>query len=183
MDPELEKNLVIRAQAGDRHAFVELVDHYKAPVFNLIYRMTNGSMQESEDLAQDTFLRAFKGLGRFNPQRRFFPWLYTVCLNVIRNHMKKKNPVPVAECDMAGQSAQEYTGNPEVLYSQRQKNDMVQEALLCLPEKQRAAIILRYFQELSYEDIALILDLSASGVKMRVKRGLAGLRSYLPGND
>ena len=179
MDPSLEKKLVTRAQAGDRQAFMELVDHYKAPVFNLIYRMTNGSMQERDDLAQETFLRTFAGLEGFNPQKRFFPWLYTICLNIIRNHMQKKNPVPAAGYDLPEQSAKEETGSPEALYLQRQENDMVQDGLLQLPEEQRAAIILRYFQDLAYQDIAQILGLSASGVKMRVKRGLASMRSHL----
>jgi RNA polymerase sigma-70 factor (ECF subfamily) len=183
MDSELEKKLVIRAQAGDRQAFMELVDHYKTPVFNLIYRMTNGSMQESDDLAQETFLRTFEGLGSFKAQKRFFPWLYTICLNIIRNHMQKKNPVPAAGYDLPGHSVNEETGNPEALYLQRQENDMVQEGLLQLTEEQRAAIILRYYQDLTHEDIAQILGLSTSGVKMRVKRGLANLRSHLHRED
>ena len=179
MDPELEKKLVSRAQAGDHRAFVELVDHYKTPVFNLIYRMTNGSLQESDDLAQETFLRSFAGLDGFDPQKRFFPWLYTICLNVIRNDMQKKTPALVAGHTLANQPGKEEAGNPEALYAQHQEKDMVQKGLLRLPEEQRAAIILRYFQDLAYDDIAQILGLSASGVKMRVKRGLANLRSHL----
>jgi RNA polymerase sigma-70 factor (ECF subfamily) len=179
MDPELEKKLVSRAQAGDHQAFVELVDHYKTPVFNLIYRMTNGSLQESDDLAQETFLRSFIGLGSFDLQKRFFPWLYTICLNVIRNYMQKKNPAHAAGYTLPDQLGKEEADNPEALYAQRQENDMVQEGLLRLPEEQRAAIILRFFQDLAYDDIAQILGLSASGVKMRVKRGLASLRSHL----
>jgi len=179
MDPALEKKLVARAQSGDHEAFVALVDYYKAPVFNLIYRMTNGSMQESDDLAQETFMRLFKGLDGFDVQKRFFPWLYTVCLNVIRNFMNKRNPAPDGGHTKPEQSGNEETDNPEMLYAQRQENDMVKEGLLHLSEEQQAAIILRYFQDLAYDDIALILGLSASGVKMRVKRGLAGLRSHL----
>ncbi len=179
MDPALEKKLVARAQTGDHEAFVELVDYYKTPVFNLIYRMTNGSMQESDDLAQETFMRVFSGLHGFDAQKRFFPWLYTVCLNVIRNFLKKRNPAPAGGCTKLEQYANEETDNPEMLYAQRQENDMVKEGLLHLSEEQRAAIILRYFQDLAYDDIALILGLSTSGVKMRVRRGLAGLRSHL----
>lgn len=178
MDPELEKKLVVRAQSGDRQAFMELVDVYKTPVFNLIYRMTNGLLQESDDLAQETFMRTFTALAGFDPHKRFFPWLYTICLNVIRNHLHKKNPVPAADYTMEDKHGKE-ADNPEALYAQRQENDKVQEGLQCLPEEQRAAIILRYFEDLTYDDIAQVLDLSVSGAKMRVKRGLASLRVHL----
>lgn len=179
MDPELEKKLVSQAQSGDQQAFMKLVDHYKAPVFNLIYRMTSGSMLEIDDLAQETFLRCLKGLPGFDLQKRFFPWLYTVCLNVIRNDMRKKQPAPLTDHMMSDLAIEEESGNPEYLYLQRQKNDLVQKCLLLLPEEQRAAIIFKYFQELTYDDIAQILGLSASAIKMRVKRGLEKLHAEL----
>lgn len=179
MDPELEKKLASQAQSGDQEAFMQLVEHYKSPVFNLIYRMTSGSQQETDDLAQETFLRCLKGLPDFDLQKRFFPWLYTVCLNVIRNHMRKKQPIPWADNMVSDLATEEESGNPEYLYLQRQKNDLVQKCLLQLPEEQRAAIIFKYFQELTYDDIAQILGLSASGVKMRVKRGLEKLHAEL----
>jgi RNA polymerase sigma-70 factor (ECF subfamily) len=141
--------------------------------------MTNGPLQESDDPAQETSLRTFTGLAGFNPQRKFFPWLYTICLNVIRNYMQEKNPAPAAGYTLPDQTGKQEADNPEALYSQLQEKDMVQAGLLRLPEEQRAAIILRYFQDLTYDDIAQILGLSTSGVKMRVKRGLASLRSHL----
>jgi RNA polymerase sigma-70 factor (ECF subfamily) len=179
MDREQEKKLIISIQTGDRQAFAKLVDHYKTPVFNLIYRMTNGSVQERDDLAQETFLRTYEGLGNFDPQKRLFPWLYTICLNVVRNHLKKKKPVLMPEDVLAGHQEKEKQTNPEKLYSQHQENEIVQACLQRLPEDQRSAIVLRFFQDMAFDDIAQILGLSTSGVKMRVYRGLAGLRMEL----
>jgi RNA polymerase sigma-70 factor (ECF subfamily) len=178
MDLELEKKLIIRTQAGDHQAFAQLVEHYKSPVFNLIYRMTNGSTEESDDLAQETFLRIYDGIGSFDPLKRFFPWLYTICLNVIRDYLKKKKAA-YASAQKLFEEQGEKNNNPEELYSQRQKNEIVQECLHFLPEDQRAAIILRYFQELAFDDIAEILGVSASGAKMRVYRGLATMQTDL----
>src|SRR5512137_2701433 len=83
-----EAEIIGRVLGGDREAFAVLVDAYKGPVFSLAFRMT-GSAQDADDLAQESFLRAFQYLGRFRAGERFFPWLYTVSLNVIRNHLRK----------------------------------------------------------------------------------------------
>ncbi len=179
MDLEQEKKLIIRTQAGDHQAFAQLVEHYKSPVFNLIYRMTNGSIQESDDLAQEAFLRIYDGIDSFDPLKRFFPWLYTICLNVIRDYLKKKQVTYIPAQKLFEEQEETKNNNPEELYFQRQENEMVQECLHRLPEDQRAAIILRYFQELVFDDIAEILGISASGAKMRVYRGLATMQADL----
>jgi len=83
-----EGEIIGRVLGGDREAFAVLVDAYKGPVFSLAFRMT-GSAQDADDLTQESFLRAFQSLGRFRAGERFFPWLYTVSLNVIRNHLRK----------------------------------------------------------------------------------------------
>ena len=88
-----EGEIIGRVLGGDREAFAVLVDAYKGPVFSLAFRMT-GSAQDADDLTQESFLRAFQYLGRFRAGERFFPWLYTVSLNVIRNHLRKVKALP-----------------------------------------------------------------------------------------
>jgi RNA polymerase sigma-70 factor (ECF subfamily) len=104
MDSEQKKKIIQQVLQGQTEAFALLVDHYKGPVFNLAYRMT-GSRQDAEDLTQETFLKAFLGLKRFDRQRRFFPWLFTVAVNTVRNHLKKT---------ASGRPARSTVGMPEL---------------------------------------------------------------------
>ena len=94
MDIDQESKIIRRILSGEHEAYALLVEKYKGPVYNLASRLT-GRHQDKEDLAQEIFIRAFEALERFDETKRFFPWLYTIALNVIRNHKKKKSPVPV----------------------------------------------------------------------------------------
>ena len=77
---------------GDRDAYADIVERYKSPIYNLAVRLT-GSLSDAEDLAQDAFIRIYEILDRFDDSKRFFPWMYTVALNVIRNDVKKKRSI------------------------------------------------------------------------------------------
>ena len=88
MERQEEREIIDRVRGGERAAFAGLVDAYAKPIFNLAFRMT-GSRQDADDLAQETFLRAFEQLSRFDPERSFYTWIYTIGLNLIRNHLKK----------------------------------------------------------------------------------------------
>jgi len=88
MTPTEENRIVERVLQGEREAFAALVDAYKGAIFNLAFRMTN-SYQDADDLSQETFIRAYRNLRQFDPRKRFFTWIYTIGLNLIRNHLKK----------------------------------------------------------------------------------------------
>ncbi|RPJ10029.1 MAG: sigma-70 family RNA polymerase sigma factor [Desulfobacteraceae bacterium] len=83
-----ENQIVQRVLQGESGAFADLVDAFKGMIFNLAFRMT-GSRQDAEDLSQETFIRAYKSLRQFDQRKRFFTWIYTIGLNLIRNHIKK----------------------------------------------------------------------------------------------
>ncbi|MDM8524868.1 RNA polymerase sigma factor [Desulfococcaceae bacterium HSG8] len=176
MDQKQEKTIIKRVQAGDRDAYACLVDKYKGPVFNLAYRMT-GSFQEAEDLAQETFLKAYAAITRFDAKKRFFPWLYTISLNLIRNHLKRKRKVSseILQDNITGDD----TGNPENTVVRHQESEKLSRCLEKLPADLREAVILRYYQELSFGDVAETLEISLSAAKMRVYRGLEKLRSFM----
>jgi len=181
MDIQQETALIARIQHGRRDDFADLVVEYKKPIYNLIFRMT-GSHQEAEELAQETFVRAFQNLHRFVPGRRFFPWLYTLCLNLVRNHLKKKQPFPVAHQDMA-EGVMAHGDNPEQSMVRRQEAEELYTLVRRLPMDMREALVLRFYQDLSFADVALILDISISGAKMRVYRGLEQLRQLMRTED
>ena len=87
MDRREGQDLIARVCRGEQTAFAVLVDAYAKPIFNLAFRMT-GNHQDADDLAQETFLRAYQKLNRFDSEKKFFTWLYTIALNIIRNHLK-----------------------------------------------------------------------------------------------
>ena len=180
MDQQIEAEIVARVLKGDRQEYALLVEEYKSPIYNLAYRMT-GNTEDACDLTQEAFIRAYKYLWRFNPQRKYFTWLYTISLNIIRNHLRKKREV-IAEYEpgsiyLAGQTGD--NENPEQLFVRNQQANALDACLQKLPVDLREAIILRFYAELSFEEIAAISSASVSTVKMRVYRGLEKLKEVM----
>jgi RNA polymerase sigma-70 factor (ECF subfamily) len=170
-----EGEIIVRVLAGDREAFAELVDAYKGPVFRLAFRMT-GNERDADDLSQETFLRAYLSLGRFRQGEKFFPWLYTVGLNVIRNHLRRVKAVPEVEAAKGAPDAEDPRGNPADVAIGRERGRRLQGYLLKLPTPVRQALVLRFYEGMSFEDIAGLTGDSVSGAKMKVYRGLEKIR-------
>jgi RNA polymerase sigma-70 factor (ECF subfamily) len=175
MDSEQNKEIIREVLQGRTEAFARLVERYKGPVFNLAYRMT-GSRQDAEDLTQEAFLKAFLGLKRFERQRRFFPWLFAIAVNTVRNHLKKTASHRPARSDVGIPSPSSGSANnPEKNLADKQQRMQIAEALQKLPIEQREAVVLRYYQDLAFDDIAAVCDVPLSTAKMRVYRGIQKL--------
>ena len=180
MTPDDENRIVEQVLRGDRQAFAGLVDAHKGAIFNLAFRMT-GSYQDAEDLSQETFIRAYGSLRQFDPQKRFFTWLYTIGLNLIRNHLKKQGR------ETARDGAARNEPDAETHQGARAERDMMiaqdmRRLDICLqqlPADLREAVVLRFYQDLSFEDISIMSDASVSAVKMRVYRGLEQLKRLM----
>jgi RNA polymerase sigma-70 factor, ECF subfamily len=179
MDRQEEKDVIARVRRGERAAFAVLVDAYAKPIFNLAFRMT-GSRQDADDLAQETFLKAYKKLKQFDPEKKFFTWIYTIALNIIRNHLKSS---PERTARMAATAITPADpvdpANPEGLFLDREKAQFLEICLHQLPSELKEAVVLRYYQDLSFDEIATITDTSVSAVKMRAYRGLERLRALM----
>lgn len=177
MTPTEENQIVERVLKGEREAFAALLDAYKGAIFNLAFRMTD-SYQDADDLSQETFIRAYRNLRQFDPQKRFFTWIYTIGLNLIRNHMKKRGR------EMSRENATRSSSEAGIDQGAQTERDMMQAqeirrleiCLQKLPTDLREAVVLRFYQDLSFEEIATISDASLSAVKMRVYRGLEQLK-------
>lgn len=178
MDHKQEKLLIRQLQSGDSRGFAPLVDCYKKPIINLAYRLT-GSLEDSEDLAQETFVRAYKSIALFDAEKKFFPWLYTICLNLCRNFLKNKKYQPVEDLSENSASSRALVIDPESCASRQEENCRIQSCLLQLPIKQREALVLRFFQGMSFGEIVEITGESLSSAKMRVYRGLDALRELV----
>jgi RNA polymerase sigma-70 factor, ECF subfamily len=181
VEREREIDVVTRVLKGDRNAYALLVEEYKKAIFNLAYRMT-GSYDDADDLSQETFLRAYRELRRFDKERRFFTWLYTIGLNLIRNHLKARKAGPVGDMEQAFESSVSASfdghGAEEALFQSHQAYDLG-FCLQKLPADLREAIVLRFYQDLSFEDMTEVLHVSLSAAKMRVYRGLQELKRLL----
>lgn len=173
---QIEAEWLARAQQGDDEAFSRLVEAYQRPVFNLCYRML-GNARDAEDAAQETFIRAYKAIRRYDPSRKFSTWLLTIASNYcIDQHRRRKLPtfsydsLPVPDIPDKEPGMDSLMANDE-------RQAMVMEMLETLNPKDRSAIILRYWYDYSYEEIARTLKLSVSAVKSRLhraRRDLAG---------
>jgi RNA polymerase sigma-70 factor, ECF subfamily len=170
-----EGEIIGRVLGGDREAFSALVDAYKGPVFRLAFRMT-GSAQDADDLTQETFLRAFQSLGQFRMGDRFFPWLYTVSLNAVRNHLRKVNALPGETVGYETPEATDPRDDPAEAAIGRERGRRLQGYLLRLPVPVREAMVLRFYEGMSFEDIASMTGDTLSSVKMKVYRGLEKIR-------
>lgn len=163
-----EEALVRHAVAGDRDGFAELVEKYKSPVYNLAYRML-GSAADAEDAAQDAFLRAYTQLATFQPDRRFGTWLLSIIAHLCIDRLRRKRPISLDSLPFFDRPDEDSI-DPESASLQRERRDELQVLLNRLPAKYRAPIVLRYWYDRSYAEIADILGLSENAVKTRLFR-------------
>jgi RNA polymerase sigma-70 factor, ECF subfamily len=178
MDQQLEAEIITRVLNGDRQAYALLVDEYKNKIYILAFRMTN-NREDADDLTQEIFIRAYKNLWRFNLKKKFFTWLYTISINLIRNHLKKaKIDKLLNQTNNIKYSAEENKSAEAVLIASYEA-DSINSALAVLEYEARAMIIMKYQQELSLEEIAEITGKSISAVKMTIYRGLDKLKDII----
>lgn len=171
---DADHELVRACQRGEKEAFDRLVERYQRDVYRLCYRYVNDH-EDANDLAQDAFLKAWRGVARFRGESAFSTWLYRIAVNTCLNHRAQRRP-PGSEL-------------PEALADPRRRVDAsvesadearrVREAVARLPEKQRATLILKVYQELTHEEVAEILGATVGTVKSNLFHALANLRRLL----
>jgi RNA polymerase sigma-70 factor (ECF subfamily) len=169
--------LVDASLAGDREAFDVLVRRHQRHVYQLCYRFA-GNHEDASDLAQDAFIRAYRGLRSFKGTSAFSTWLYRIAVNVCLNHVGSR-----ATRDVIGIAALDSPDTriepPDVALVRGERAAEVRAAIAGLPRKQRAAVILRVYHELPHEAIAEILGSSVGAVKANFFYALANLRKAL----
>ncbi len=166
-----EEQLIADAKAGDKESFSLLVEKYQRPVFSVCYRML-GTPTAAEDAAQEAFIRAYQALDRFDPERSFATWILSIASNYSIDQLRKKK-VTILSMDnesYAWLAPPDPGPSPEKAALDKEKGALVQAILAELNETDRAAVILQYWHEYSYEEIAETLDLSSSAVKSRLFR-------------
>jgi RNA polymerase sigma-70 factor (ECF subfamily) len=166
-----EAQWIAAAKTGDKEAFSMLVEKYQKPVYSVCYRML-GTPTAAEDAAQEAFIRAYQALDRYDPERSFATWILSIASNYSIDQLRKKK-VTILSMDSekhAWLAPPDPGPSPEKATLEREKNALVQNILAELNETDRAAVILQYWHDYSYEEIAETLDLSSSAVKSRLFR-------------
>jgi RNA polymerase sigma-70 factor (ECF subfamily) len=176
-----ESACVIRAQQGSSEAFTRLVEAYQTPVYNLCYRML-GEHEAAEDAAQETFLRAYQYLRRYDCRRPFATWLLSIaahyCIDSLRRRRYSTVAVDHGQETSCLQMADAHAPNPESEVARREERGQIQALLKSLNAVDRAIVVMRYWQECPETEIADALDLTVTAVKSRLfraRRELAGL--------
>jgi len=185
IDPDAA--LMLRVKRGDADAFEALVDKYKQPVTNLLYR-TLRDATEAEDLAQNVFLQVYKSADRYRVEAKFSTWLYTIARNLCLNEIRRRSRHPGESIEAAGESEGEMPARqfedvrnvsaPERLLRD-ELSEKVEEAVAALPGNQRTALLLFKEKEMSYEEIAKVMNCSLSATKSLIHRGRETLKAVL----
>ncbi len=171
-----DATLVARCVGGERTAFDVLVERHQRAVYQLCYRFVRNH-EDAADLAQDVFIRAFKGLGNFKGDAQFTTWLYRVGVNVCLNRLALKRP-ETEELEPA-RHIDERAEDPFQAVVRGERAATVRRAIAQLPPKQRAAVLLRVYQDLSHEEIARVLGSTVGAVKANFFHALGNLKRLL----
>jgi len=185
--PDPDAALMLLAKDGDMGAFEQLVEKYKQPIVSLMFRMLH-DLSEAEDLAQIVFVRVHQSAARYEPSAKFSTWIFTIARHVCLNEIRRRSRHPAGSMEFTLPDAEEpaerqfedrKTFTPPEAILQNELEGKIQEALEALPEKQRLAVLLCREEELSYEEIAGILDLSLSATKSLIHRARETLKIRL----
>jgi RNA polymerase sigma-70 factor (ECF subfamily) len=177
-DNRSNEALAQAVQQGDATALRALVTRHHAPLLGFLYRLTGGDRPLAEDLTQETMVRLLRGIGSYDDQRPFKPWLYQIGVNLVRDHYKQ------AEMRHTGSDNGEIRliaapERPETAVIQQQTIREAVTAVAHLPLHQRETLLLRYAEELSLAEIADILNIPVGTVKSRLSLALKRLREEM----
>lgn len=176
-----EQNWIFQAQQGSDEAFTQLVEAYQTPVYNLCYRML-GEAEDAEDAAQETFLRAYQNLRRYDASRSFGTWILSIAAHYCIDRLRKKK-FSLFSLDVENEDGAPYevpdpaSPDPEAESVKREERDRLHVLLQKLDPTDRAAIIMRYWYDFSEAEIAQSLKLTVSAVKSRLHRSRRALAS------
>ena len=177
--------LMERIGAGDHEAFRELVERHQHAVIGTVAKML-WNASESEDIAQQVFLRIWRNAKRYRPDAKFTTYLFTITRNLVFNESRRKSRKKEVSSDEREETSQQVTAanpdrQPDAELLQAELQSAVDAAIAALPEAQRMAVVLRRYEQLSYEEIAKVLGLSVSAVKSLLFRARTALREALSG--
>ncbi len=182
-----DADLIRGALAGDQRACRDLVRRYQRPVYSVLMRVVRRS-EDAEDLTQETFIRMFRALDRYDLERPFTAWLFTIATRLAIDHLRRRRVTTFSLNVAEPGSTEEHTIDvedpglkPDEITSNAEEERRTQDLIDSLPEHYRIVVLLRHQQDLSYEEIAEALNLPLGTVKARIHRARALLRTRIEG--
>jgi RNA polymerase sigma-70 factor, ECF subfamily len=185
-DPDIR--LMLRVRNDDPAAFAEMVEQYQHRLVTVMHHLV-GNAEEAEDLAQEVFLRVYRGRKRYHPRAKFSTWLFTIANNLALNTLRSRQRKPVVPLNVrdsgplgprpAEQLARDRADQPTARMQQQELAAIVRRALEGLNERQRAAVVLNKFEDMNYAEIAEVMGLSTKAVKSLLSRARDNLRTAL----
>jgi RNA polymerase sigma-70 factor (ECF subfamily) len=178
--------LMLRTGQGDRGAFDEIVRRYSSRMVNVVYQMT-GDSELAQDIAQETFYRAYRSASTYKQIAKFSTWLYTIALNLCRNELRRRKHKFYSLEEMAEREEEpgvridieDESAKPDRDVEQKELSELIKMAIDRLPEKFRQPLVLRDVQGLSYEETGEILNLPEGTVKSRINRARQRVKEIL----
>jgi RNA polymerase sigma-70 factor (ECF subfamily) len=168
-----------RLQAGSgEEAMGELMARWRLPIFRLCARMT-GDAHRAEDLTQEAFARVFARRADFRPDATFSTWLWRIALNLCRDEWRRRQTRGMEADPAALESEPSETPGPDATATAAEEGELLRRAMLRLPEAERSALLLRICEDLTFREVAEILDLPESTARLRVADGLDRLAKLL----
>jgi len=164
-----ETEWLVEAQRGDPQAFTCLVEFYQKPVYNMCYRML-GNAEDAEDAAQETFMRAYKAIRRYDNKRPFSTWLLSIAAHYCIDQIRRRRFPIVSVEELPYPDLPEPSPGLEVILSRKEEQRQVRALLNVLEPLDRAAVVFYYWYDYSYDEICESLSLSLSAVKSRLHR-------------
>lgn len=179
------KEKIKQVKKGDQSAFEDIVTAYQNKIYHHCYRMLN-NRHEAEDIAQETFIRAYVNIHSFDDQRKFSTWLYRIATNLTIDRIRKRKPDYFLDAEIKGTEGLDMYSQlaiddrlPEEEVEGLELQDHIHKEISDLPPKYRSIIILRYLEDFSLKEISDILDIPLGTVKTRIHRGREALRKKL----
>jgi RNA polymerase sigma-70 factor, ECF subfamily len=178
-----DEELVALSIDGDVDSFNQLVVRWERPIFALAYRVL-GREEEARDIVQETFLRAFRGIGNFRGQAKFSSWVYRIALNLCRDWIRRERRAPLVPTpdgmDIVELAAEQGPAEPiEDLVARNDMSRAVAKGMALLPDEQRTTIVLKEYHGMTFQEIADLQGCPLSTVKTRLYQGLSVLRRQL----
>jgi len=173
MDKPDDTDLVHRTMKGERAAYEALLIRYEKPVYNAAFRMLNNT-EDARDVTQTVFLKVYENLGQFDPQYRFFSWIYRIAVNESINFLKQRN-----RTEELTREPQTKTCGPDEATDSDQRSQRIQSALMSIKPEYRSVIVLKHFLEFNYVEIGAILEIPEKTVKSRLYSGRQLLKHAL----
>jgi RNA polymerase sigma-70 factor, ECF subfamily len=178
MNAPTDRDLILRAKRGESEAYGEIVTRHQTSVFNVCYRILHNH-SDAEDLAQETFMRAYNRLNTFDIEREFAPWIRRVAANLCLNFLGSQKTLT----ELDDERDEDKTQSPNQQVEVKERNEQIRNALASLPSNYRVVVEMRHYQEMSYDEIADELKIPLSDVKSHLFRARKLLAEKLHAPD